>query len=175
MAVHTRGDPISLLAQVRAITMAVDPSLRLSEPQRLSEASSGVLWFLTLWIRITVVLTAIALLLSLAGIYAVMSFTVARRTREIGIRGARGASWRRMVASIFRRPLIQVSIGVVLGSMLAGLLLVGTEMGGGTVSPTGVGLMVIYALVILGVCLLACVVPTRRALAVEPMEALRAE
>jgi predicted permease len=175
MAVHTRGDPISLLAQVRAITMAVDPSLRLSEPQRLSEASSGVLWFLTLWIRITVVLTAIALLLSLAGIYAVMSFTVARRTREIGIRVALGASSRRMVASIFKRPLIQVSVGVVLGSVLAGLLLVGTEMGGGTVSPTGVGVMLLYALVILGVCLLACVVPTRRALAVEPMEALRAE
>jgi ABC-type antimicrobial peptide transport system permease subunit len=155
--------------------MAVDPALRLSEPQRLSEASSGVLWFLTLWIRITVVLTAIALLLSLAGIYAVMSFTVARRTREIGIRVALGANSRRMVASIFKRPLIQVSIGVALGSVLAGLLLVGTEMGGGMVSPAGVGLMVLYAAVILGVCLLACVVPTRRALAVEPMEALRAE
>jgi putative ABC transport system permease protein len=175
MAVHARGDPMSLIPRVRAIAMAVDPALRLSELQRLNEASSGVLWFLKLWIRITVVLTAIALLLSLAGIYAVMSFTVARRTREIGIRVALGANSRRMVASIFKRPLMQVSIGVALGSVLAGLLLVGTEMGGGTVSPTGVGLMVLYAFVILGVCLLACVVPTRRALAVEPMEALRAE
>jgi putative ABC transport system permease protein len=164
-----------LIPRLRAIAMAVDPALRLSELQRLNEASSGVLWFLKLWIRITVVLTAIALLLSLAGIYAVMSFTVARRTREIGIRVALGANSRRMVASIFKRPLMQVSIGVALGSVLAGLLLVGTEMGGGTVSPTGVGLMVLYAFVILGVCLLACVVPTRRALAVEPMEALRAE
>jgi len=175
MAVHTSGDPMTMIPRVRAIAMSVDPALRLSELQRGNEVSSGVLWFLKLWIRITVVLTAIALLLSLAGIYAVMSFTVARRTREIGIRVALGANSRRMVASIFKRPLIQVAIGVVLGSVFAGLVVAGTEMGGGTMSVTGVGLMLLYALLILGVCLLACVVPTRRALAVEPMEALRAE
>ena len=153
---------------------AVEPALRLSELQRLNEVYSGVLWFLKLWIRITLGLTSVALLLSFAGIYAVMSFTVARRTREIGIRVALGANARTMVAQIFRRPLTQVSIGVVVGSVLAGLLML-TEMGGGTISAMGVGLTVLYAAVILAVCLLACMVPTRRALRVEPMEALRAE
>jgi ABC-type antimicrobial peptide transport system permease subunit len=174
MAVHVKGDPLSFVPRVRAVAAAVDPALRLAELQRLNEVSNGVLWFLRLWIRITLGLTAMALLLSLAGIYAVMSFTVARRTREIGIRVALGASARAMVMSIFRKPLTQVSVGVALGSVLAGLVML-TEMGGGTISATGIGLMLVYGLVILGVCLLACVVPTRRALSVEPMEALRVE
>jgi predicted permease len=174
MAVHVKGDPLSFVPRVRAVASAVEPALRLSELQRLNEVYSGVLWFLKLWIRITLGLTSMALLLSLAGIYAVMSFTVARRTREIGIRVALGANARTMVTQIFRRPLTQVSIGVAVGSVLAGLLML-TEMGGGTISAMGVGLTVLYATVILAVCLLACVVPTRRALRVEPMEALRAE
>jgi predicted permease len=173
MAVHAKGDPMSLVPRVRAIATSVDPALRLSEIQRVDEVSDEVLWFIGLWIRITVLLTAIALLLSLAGIYAVMSFTVARRTREIGIRVALGASARSMVASIFRRPLAQVGIGVALGSTLGGLLFL--EVGSGKVSTGGVALFVVYAAIILCVCLLACVVPTRRALRVEPMEALRAE
>ncbi len=173
MAVHAKGDPMSLVPRVRAIAAAVDPALRLSEIQRVDQVSNEVLWFIGLWIHITELLTAIALLLSLAGIYAVMSFTVARRTREIGIRVALGASARSMVASIFRRPLTQVSIGVALGSALGALLFL--QMGSGNVSAAGVGLFVAYAAIILCVCLLACIVPTRRALRVEPMEALRAE
>jgi putative ABC transport system permease protein len=173
MAVHAKGDPLSLIPRLRSIATSVDPALRLSEIQRADEVSNVVLWFLNLWIRATLVLTAIALLLSLAGIYAVMSFTVARRTREIGIRVALGASARRMVASVFRRPLTQVGIGVVLGSAAAGFLVVAAP--GGALSAAGVGAMLLYAMVILGVCLMACVVPTRRALSVEPMDALRAE
>lgn len=174
MAVHVKGDPMSFVPRVRAVASSVDPAMRLSEQQRLNEVESGILWFLRLWIRITLGLTAIALLLSLAGIYSVMSFTVARRTREIGIRVALGANARKMVSQIFRKPLTQVSIGVAVGSVLAGLLML-TEMGGGSISATGVGLMLVYGCVIFGVCLLACVVPTRRALSVAPMEALRAE
>jgi predicted permease len=173
MVVHAKGDPMSLVPRVRAIATSVDPALRLSELERVDRLVDGMIWFISLWLRMTVVLTAIALLLSLAGIYAVMSFTVSRRTREIGIRIALGASARRMVASIFRRPLTQVGVGVMIGSAIAGVLL--TKAAGVDVSPTGVGLLVLYAAVILGVCLLACVVPTRRALGVEPMEALRAD
>ncbi|HEY8556515.1 MAG TPA: FtsX-like permease family protein, partial [Actinomycetes bacterium] len=85
MVVHSVGDPMGLAPRIREIAAAVDPNLRLSELQRLDRVTDSLQWFLRLWLRITGLLTAIALLLSLAGIYAVLSFTVARRTREIGV------------------------------------------------------------------------------------------
>jgi ABC-type antimicrobial peptide transport system permease subunit len=157
-------------------------ALRLSKLQRVDQVSDGMLWIVHLWLKMTVASTAVALLLSLAGIYAVMSFTVSRRTREIGIRVALGANARRVVVSIFRRPLTQVGVGVVAGGALAGAFLVfmascqdGVCDDATVVTPARAALLVLYSAIVLGVCLLACVVPTRRALAVEPVDALRAE
>ncbi len=182
MVLHVRGDPMSLVPQIRALATTVDPTLRLSEFQRVDRVTDTLLWIIKLWLRLTVLLTAVALLLSLAGIYAVMSFTVSRRTREIGIRVAVGANARRVIISVFRRPLIQVTAGVLTGAALAGLFLVymtscqdGVCEDSGVVTAPRVALLLLYSLLILGVCLLACVVPTRRALAVQPTEALRAE
>jgi hypothetical protein len=182
MLVHVRGDPLALVPHVRASATAVDPTLKLSAFQRVDQVTSSMLWILKLWLRMTVLLTAIALLLSLAGIYAVMSFTVSKRTREIGIRVALGAPVRRVLASIFRRPLTQVTAGVAAGGALAGLFLVymtscqdGVCEDADVVTAARVALLLLYSVLILGVCLLACVVPTRRALSVQPTEALRAE
>jgi putative ABC transport system permease protein len=141
-----------------------------------------MLWVLGLWLRVTVLLTAIALLLSLSGIYAVLSFIVARRTREIGVRVALGASPRRVVTAIFRRPLTQVVFGVVAGGMLiavAAFILL-SQQDGKAISNAGlsakqIALLVSYATLMMGVCLLACIVPTRRALSVQPTEALRTD
>jgi ABC-type antimicrobial peptide transport system permease subunit len=132
----------------------------------------------------TVALTAIALVLSLAGIYSVLSFAVARRTREIGVRVALGASRGRIVAATFRRPLTHVGIGVAVGFMLVttvAIVLSGHQPDGAPRSPDGglslgqVALLALHAAFMVGVCLLACVVPTRRALRIEPTDALRAE
>ena len=119
MMVHVRGgDPMTLVPQVRDAATAVDPTLRLVAVKRVNEANNDVLWVMTLWLRITLVLSAVALVLSLAGIYAVLSFTVARRTREIGVRVALGASRRRVVVATFRRPLFQLALGVVVGTAI---------------------------------------------------------
>ena len=182
MMVHVRGDPMLLGPQLREIAAAVDPTLRLSELQRVDEVTNDILWVVRLWLRVTILMTAIALLLSLAGIYAVLSFIVARRTREIGVRVALGASRRRVVGAIFRRPLItggarhprrrrahrrcgqhRLHDRIARAASPAGLSL------------EQVAMLLAYATLMLGVCLLACVVPTRRALGVEPTVALRVD
>jgi putative ABC transport system permease protein len=174
MLVHARGEPMALSPKVREIAAAVDPTLRLSDFQRGDEALKGGMWLIAL--RVSMVMTALALLLSLAGIYAVMSFIVARRTREIGVRVALGASRVSVAGAMFRRPLIQVALGILVG---AALIAAGgnleTEMPGltGVFTLTDLAMLVAYAIVMLGVCLVACVVPTRRALRVEPTIALR--
>jgi putative ABC transport system permease protein len=176
MMVHVRGDPMMLGPQLREIAAAVDPTLRLSELRRVDEVTNDILWVVGLWLRVTILMTAVALLLSLSGIYAVLSFIVARRTREIGVRVALGASRRRVVGAIFRRPLSQVGLGILAGAaLIAAAGTIETEMPGlsGGLSLKDVGMLLAYATLMLGVCLLACVVPTRRALGVEPTIALR--
>jgi predicted permease len=178
MLVHGRGDPMTLVPQVREIAAAVDPTLRLGQWLRVNQVLEELLWFVKLWIRITMVMTAVALLLSLSGIYAVLSFVVARRTREIGVRVALGATRGRVIAAIFRRPLIQVALGVVAGGAVIALAAtIETDMPGlsGDLSLAQFAIVVGYAFFMLGVCLLACVVPTRRALSVEPTVALRVD
>ena len=183
LIVHGRGDPLSLAPRVRELAAAVDGALRVEQVTRLDHVTTPVIWLNRLWMRIIIGLTAVALLLSLAGIYAVLAYIVARRTREIGVRVALGASARRVITSIFRRPLTQVSLGVVAGSILiyVASIVVGntTQFRGtgiaGRLTPVEVALLIVYAILMLGVCTLACVVPTVRALRVQPTEALRAE
>jgi len=111
-----------------------------------------------------------------------MSFAVARRTREIGVRVALGGSRRRILAAVFRRPLIQMGLGVMAGITVIAVV---TAMfpytdgpGAGSaegLTPAAIAIQAGYAVLMFGVCMLACVVPTRRALNVEPTVALRTE
>jgi putative ABC transport system permease protein len=175
--VHAQGDPLSIAPRVRALAMAVDPALRVEQMTPMDQVATPELWFFGLWIRIIVGLTAVALLLSLSGIYAVLSYIVARRTREIGVRVALGASARGLIGSIFKRPLTQVTFGVIVGSVFIamGAIAVERTQGIGGLTFGGVALLSGYAILMLGVCMLACVVPTLRALRVQPTEALRAD
>lgn len=183
MMIRVRGgDPMTVAPQVRALAAAVDPSLRLVQIQRLNELANGMLWVIRLWMTITVAMSSVALLLSLAGLYAVMAFTVARRTREIGVRVALGGSRQRIIAAIFRRPLIQMSLGVLAGIAIIAVATLmyphsngpGADEAGG-LTLWAIAMQAAYAVVMIAVCMLACVVPTRRALSVEPTTALRTE
>jgi putative ABC transport system permease protein len=171
MVVHVSGEPGSFAPRLRTVAAAVDLTLRLHELRPLNQVGESMWNEFDFLFRLLVLVSSIAVVLSLAGIYAVMSFTVSRRTREIGIRVALGADPLRVVAAIFSRPLVQVALGVALGGGLVFLL---TRLVTG-LSPSEVAIVVGYMALMMGVCLLACIVPTQRALRIRPSEALRAD
>ena len=122
---------------------------------------------------VIIAVTVSVLLLSAAGIYSMMSFTVAGRRREIGIRAALGADARRVLAGIFGRASAQLGAGVAAGLAIASALewLAGGQMMGGK----ALVLLPSVVVVMCAVGLLAAVGPARRGLAVQPTEALREE
>ncbi|MEX2284331.1 MAG: ABC transporter permease [Gemmatimonadota bacterium] len=168
MAIHVRGDPQEFAARFRAIATAVDPSLRLDQVRPLDDLYDRSLRAYDVWFQFALIGSSVVLLLSVAGTYSILAFAVARRTREIGIRVALGGDRRRILWAIFSRALTQVMLGV-----LAGGILVFTLMGG-IKSPRGTLLLLVPMAIVLTVCALACIVPTRRALRVQPIQALSA-
>ena len=173
MAIHATGNPTSLVHDIRTLATAVDPGLRLYQPIALDKVDESEIRFYAFWFWILVLVSSVALLLSLAGIYAVMSFAVSRRTREIGIRVALGAGRGRIIAAIFRRPLTQLSLGLLGGAILVTTL--ATLAAGNEMTASDFGVITLYMAIMAAICGLACIVPTRRALNVEPVEALRTE
>jgi len=166
LAVRVR-DPEAFATRLRTVASGVDPTIRLTDVQPLAQVGGGearMNWVLT---AVAWLISFIVLLLSATGIHALMSFTVTRRTREIGIRAALGARPGRIVAGIFSRAILQISAGVLAGSGLAALLGLG--------SMREVLLLLAADAVMLVVGLTACAVPLRRALRIDPTVALRAE
>ena len=166
MAVRV-SDPSAFSNRLRKVAYEVDPLIRLTDVQPLARADRGEAqwnWVLT---SIAWVVGFIVLALSATGIHALMSFTVSRRTREIGIRVALGANPGRIVAGVFRGAFLQIGAGVLIGSTLAAL---------GGLGSTREALLLLAAdgiMLIAGMA--ACALPVRRALSIDPTEALRAE
>jgi putative ABC transport system permease protein len=160
-------DPAAFASRLRTIAAEVDPTMRLTGVQQLSEVGADearISWTLT---TVAWLVGFIVLMLSATGIHALMSFTVARRTREIGIRAALGGHHGRLVAAIFSRAFLQIGAGVVVGSSIAALR--------GLESPRQIALLIAADAIMLLVGLIACAIPVRRALRIDPMDALRAE
>ncbi len=166
LAVRVR-DPDAFATRLRRLAADVDPTIRLTDVQGLAKVGGGEAqtnWALT---YVAWLISFIVLLLSATGIHSLMSFTVARRTREIGIRAALGALPVRIVAGIFGRAFLQIGAGILVGSGLAALMGLG--------SSRQVMLLLAADGIMLVVGLTACAVPLRRALRIDPTEALRAE
>lgn len=175
MAVHLPGGAEEFAGRLRAIAMQVSPALRVRHPVPLDQAAAGQTAVWDLLFRIIAVVGGFALLLTNAGIYAVTAFTVSRRTREIGVRVALGAARHDIVSTTLSRMARRVALGVVLGCV-PGLLITFELAGAPVEASAGVaGVALGYLIVMTTICLAACIVPARRALAIEPTEALAAE
>jgi len=171
VAIHVRGDPQAFAPRLRAIATDMDETLRLTNLMPLKDVVNGEVRFQAFWVRLTTIVSAMVLVLSLVSIYAVMSFAVSRRTREIGVRVALGGSPWHILRAVFRQPMRQLGLGLLAGTLLVWVLTGGTD--NGVPTPTELLTLGAYTALMALVCLIACVVPTRRALAVQPTEALR--
>ena len=172
---RTTGDPLALTGALRREVVALDPSLPISSIQSMDQrAASSVAQFRLNSIIVTL-FAGVALVLASIGIYAVISYAVAQRTREIGIRMALGAASADVLRLVVRDGMTPAVIGVTLGAMGAfGItrLMRSLLYGVSATDPVVFGL-VATALVL--VALGACWVPARRAARVDPNVALRNE
>ena len=172
LAIHVRGDPQLFASRLREIAQATDPALRVIDPRPLASVVDEDTPGMAYAFQIMLSLTAVTLMLSLAGVYAVTSFAVARRTREIGVRVALGARRLDVLRIVFKRPLAQTALGVGVGAIL-GFVLVNDDLT--KVHLDVLGKAAIYAFATILCCALSCIVPTRRALRIQPTEALKDE
>jgi hypothetical protein len=165
------GESAPFIAQFRVIAARVDPALTLESVESVTAVwEHGQRAIGSIGLIIIAVMSSV-LLLSAAGMYAMMSFTVARRRREIGIRSALGADPRRILAGIFARAARQLGAGILGGLILAAAFAWVT----GDMDRRGFLLLPGVSALMLTVGVLAALGPARRGLAVQPTEALREE
>jgi putative ABC transport system permease protein len=172
VAIHVRGDPQRFAVRLRELAQATDPALRVIDPKPLplleDPGSAGMSYGFELMVSLTLV----TLMLSLAGVYAVTAFAVAKRTREIGVRVALGARPLDVLTIVFKRPFVQMALGIGVGAIL-GFGLANDDLS--KVHLDVLGNTAVFVLSTILCCALACIVPTRRALRIQPTEALKEE
>jgi putative ABC transport system permease protein len=177
LAIFLRGrlDPAATPVEVREQVQSVDPELPVFGAQMLNETVSRSLSERRFSMEMIGLFALTALLLAGLGIYGVISYMVSERTHEIGIRLALGAQRRNILRMVFCQGLGLAIAGAGVG--LVGALVVSHLMAGLLygVRPTDPVTFAGVALLLIGVALLACYVPARRAIRVDPLTALRYE
>ena len=176
MAVHVpAGDPMAILPAVRAAVQGLNPNLPIYNVQSMTQTMRQSGWFYIVFGTLFIAFGAAALFMATVGLYGVLSFSVSRRMREMGIRMALGASARDVIALVVRQGGLQLAIGLGLGLILAlgltsviGLLMFEVTPRDPLVFSAVVG-------VIAAVGLLASFLPANRATRAEPVAALRSE
>ena len=177
LAVHLAVEPESFIPTARGILSDVDASAVLEPPRPLDRVVQSMWYFYIGSVIALAIVLGILVTLAASGIYAIMSFAVSERTREIGIRSALGERKSTVALRVGRRSLVQIALGAVLGMPLAMSLYRLTQLGySQRVATFGFGMAFAAAVgVAIVIGTLACLSPTRRALSIQPTEALKGE
>jgi putative ABC transport system permease protein len=174
LVVRTAGDPAALVSTLRAIVHEEAPALALDSVMTMDDRVMASLARPRLYAVVLGWFGGFAVLIAGVGLFGVMSFSVAQRTREIGVRSALGARTRDIVALVLGQALWIVAAGVAIGlaAAVAGVRLLSAFLYG--VSAHDAPTFVAVPIVVGAVAAVACLVPARRAARVDPLTALRA-
>ena len=173
--VRTAGDPAEVAVRVRQELARIEPGLAVLKIDTVAGQLDSVLFQERLVERLSVCFAIVALFLTCIGLYGVMSFVTARRTAEVGLRMALGATRGTVIRGVFAETGAIVAAGIVLGVplTLAALRLVSNRLFGvSAADPWTIGLA---ALVMLTVAIVAVAIPARRASGIDPLAALRTD
>ena len=175
VVLRTHGEPLALVAAARQRIHGVDPQQAIASVGTMDEAIAASLAQRRLVLSLVAAFAAAALLLAALGVYGVTAASVARRTREFGIRVALGADRKTMIATVVREPHALVGVGLVLGlgvTVLSGRVLDRLLYGVKAADPLT---LAIVAVVLFAIAIIASWIPARRAAGTDAMIALRAE
>ena len=177
--VHTAGDPLALVPGVRSLVVSIDANVPIYGVQTQENLMSDALMQERLFAKLTSFLGVLALALACVGLYGTLSYAVARRTREIGIRMALGAKQFDVLGMVLRETLILIATGIAIGVPSA---LGATRLAAGLIADFLYGLkstdaasIVAATGLLAAVAMCAGAIPARRAARVDPLIALRHE
>ncbi len=175
IVVRTTADPANTIADLRRAVAQIDPNLPLLNVHTIQEEVGSMMSHEELISSLTGIFSVLALLLAAIGLYGVMSYSVVRRTSEIGIRLALGAQTRALLWMVLRESVVMLAIGLAVGLplTLASTRLIREQLFGlSAMDPMTIGVAI---LVVAAMTLLAAWLPARRATKVDPMVALRCD
>jgi len=170
-----RAGSSTLMKEVQQAVWSVDSDLPLADPTTLGQLYSKSMARTSFTLVMLCIAGSMALLLGIVGIYGVISYSVSQRTREIGIRMALGAQQQKLTAMFVRQGLWLTGIGVIIGLASAFLTMRLMSSLLFNVSPLDPATYIVTSICIVAISWLACYLPSRRAAAVDPTLALRAE
>jgi hypothetical protein len=172
MAIRSAGEPAATVRAARAAVAAIDPDLPIADIQTMTERTARSLVSERLATTLAATFAAVALFLSLLGIYGVLANVVARRTREIGIRMALGSTVGAIFRLVLKEGAVLIGAGLLLG--LGGAVAIAEVMKGLLfgVQPTDPRLLGSVAIGTGCIAFLACLAPASRAARVDPVDVL---
>jgi len=172
LAVRVSGNAPAFIPRLRQIALEIDPSVMIQNPAPLPDLISRTRWLADVQLGLVGLFAVMSVMFAAAGLYALMSFLVSQRTREIGIRAALGAAPRQIVWSVGRRALMQLTLGVMAGFALALLLGMAPFALGPADGFEPLKAAALISVAVVSVGMLACLSPTLRGLRIQPTEAL---
>ncbi len=176
LELRTAGDPAAMIPEVERAIRNLTPTLPVFSVQTLRQGlytTSGLLLY-QVAAALAAVMGSLGLILAIVGVYGVLSYVVSQKTNEIGIRIALGAQRSDILRMVYRQGLriVGIGLGVGLGASLAAAHLMRSFI---VVSATDPATYLGVSVVLVAIALLACYIPARRAMRVDPMQALRSE